>query len=114
MSKAERRRRTALVVARRNRVKDWAKWTFPYEEVPNPWFSYRDWQIAEEWEVYRNRRLARYRGRCRKTHPLDCGKTHCPCCGGDKRWMSGKTRPELKNDLVFREQMCGEEEDLQN
>lgn len=111
MSRAERRRRTAIIVARRAEFKKLA-WVFPYGEDPFPWIAYRDWQDGEEWSTYRQRQSERFLGRCRKVHPLDCGKTHCPCCGGYKRWMVGKTRQELTNDLSFQEQMHEKEEDV--
>ena len=77
MDRQERRRRTNRIVARRKEVMRWS--------------DYLKW--ADK----------RYLGRCKTLHPFDCGRPKCGVCGRNKRKWAGKTRPEERAELEFRD-----------
>lgn len=72
MDRAERRRRTANVVARRI--------------VQIRWSEMADW-VDEK-----------YVGRCRHMSPFDCGRANCGVCRKGRRW-NGATRQEQMAEL---------------
>lgn len=74
MNKSERRRRTQKVVAKRVKV------------LKNIGAELSKKNI----------------GRCKDTHPMDCGRPQCNVCGR-KRRLLGKTGHELKNEKKFKE-----------
>lgn len=73
MDRAERKRRTANVVARR--VKE-MRWDGMFEWIDE-----------------------QYVGRCRHMSPFDCGRPRCGVCTLLKRRWAGKTRQEKRFDL---------------
>jgi len=79
MDRAERRRRTAVIVARR------------IEEMQGTYMF--------EWID------ARYIGRCRNMSPFDCGRSHCGVCGSSKRWFAGISRKEQVAELNYKEEL---------
>jgi len=104
MDRAERRRRTRRIVKRRRLYLDgpWGYLIHP-DEFGSGLLTYgaKDYKLeVEKYEDYLRRGI----GRCRYTHPFDCGRTRCPRCSM-KRWVHGKTRQELANDLSFGEQV---------
>jgi len=76
MDRAERRRRTANVLARRIGQMHWS--------------DFFDW-IDD-----------RYIGRCRLMSPFDCGRPRCGVCQKSRKWL-GITRKERMAELFLRE-----------
>ena len=115
MSRAERRWRTRLVVARRRKVLEQSGlldhlcpelWLPDVGMIYSSVVHFPAWnRKQEDFETYRSRRIAFLYGRCRRMAPLDCGRPHCGVCAGGKRWMMGRTRRELQNDDRYYEQM---------
>ncbi len=99
MSKrAERRRRTAVVVARRKEVLRWTGLDLSFEREFGPFdqHMYSDWQIGQTWDKYCDVREASLFGRCRKINPLDCGNPKCGICRYHRREVRGITRQEIR------------------
>ncbi len=84
MNRAERRRRTAIIVRRK------------IEFVSLIWED----GVAPEDETY----VRGFIGRCKKIHPYDCGKTRCGVCSGNKRFRAGPTLQEKLAELTYQEQ----------
>lgn len=72
MDRAERRRRTALIVDKRKEVMRWS--------------GMLEWASD------------RVVGRCKFLHPFDCGRAQCGVCRTSRKWL-GKTRQEKRFDL---------------
>ena len=79
MNRAERRRRTEVIIARRR------------EEI--------------RWSEMLNWVNSRYIGRCRNMSPFDCGRPRCGVCGWMKRRIAGATRQEVAVELKHREEL---------
>lgn len=77
MDRAERRRRTERIVARRKEVMRWSGML--------------------EWAD--DRRI----GRCKTLHPFDCGRPKCGICSLHKRNWCGRTKQERKAELTLKE-----------
>jgi len=69
MDRAERRRRTSLIVTRRKEVMRWSEMF--------------DWATGPRWI-----------GRCKKLHPFNCGRARCGICKPHKRWKKNHTKAE--------------------
>ncbi len=79
MDRAERRRRTAAVVARRKEVMKWSDYPMMDATV----------------------------GRCKKVHPFDCGCGKKGMCAEGKRIYAGPTRQEKRHRVGFEEDLDG-------
>ena len=82
MNRAERRWRTANIVARRQWQLDWI---FPEGDA-----------------------APKVVGRCRTMAPFDCGRPRCGLCSLIKRKWAGPTRAEMQAYLSFREDLLEE------
>ena len=101
MDRAERRRRTRRIVKRRRTYLDGHLGFLIHPDEFGLTFSRKAYiNEVEKFDHYLKRGI----GRCRTTHPFDCGRTRCPRCSM-KRWVFGRTRQELKNELSFEEQL---------
>lgn len=77
MNRAERRRRTEVIITRR------------MEEIR--WSEMFDWVDSRDI------------GRCKNMSPFDCGRPRCGVCGRAKRRMAGPTRQEVAVVLKLEE-----------
>lgn len=85
MNRAERRRRTRIVVNRRKIFVDGYQGILVY--------------LGDESKY--DRSLKKLLGRSKKLHPLDCGISQCPICS----CRFGQSRQERGNNISFKEQI---------
>lgn len=102
MNRAERRRRTSLIVAERQ----WSAIDGPFGLLLHP----AEFGFFGTWEEY-EKELEKYNikrrkiiGQCRAKHPFDCGRAKCGVCHMHKHPRI-RSLKEIKADIDFREQL---------
>ena len=96
MNRAERRRRTAVIVLRRMKC-------IPIIHPSELAELYLKEEYEKEVEQY-YRDLQRWIGRNRHMHPWDCGRSRCQLCSHTKI-LKIKTRKEKISDIILNEQI---------
>jgi len=101
MNRAERRRRTALVVKKRRLYADGHLGYLIHPDKSCSVYTKNEYQ--REVEKFHNQKQTLL-GRSRKIHPWDCGRSRCHVCSLCKL-LGEKTLREKQIDLDHREQV---------